>query len=367
MNKPATQTAIAWRVCFLAYKGIFDTKIFGRKIVKGYINFFINYYIMKKFFIPILFFGALLSSCNDDKNCEITPEGELTPVIMSPAISDFTQSKAVKMDWAQNDAIAIFSDIGVLKNGSTSTSSITYTRGATNWTPPSADNQWYFANATSQHNFYAYYPVGTATSYTSVEIPDISGQDGKMTLQALKEQNDFMRGAAVATKSLSSMADIQMFRVFTIINLNVKLKQNDFAGNAATLTSVKLSATASHPLVNPTSSDKATVNLSNGHVTCATGAINVTLQPAGGFALTPTAVSIPVKVYPQQTTIQVEFTIGGKTSVAKALNISNYVGGHVYNFDVTLGADLLEVGIGDPIIFDWISNDGTPITPSIPN
>jgi len=75
-----------------------------------------------------------------------------------------------------------------------------------------------------------------------------------------------MRGAAVVTKG-NIAASLQMFRVFTIINFKIKLKLNAFTSNAATLSEIKLISTGSLPLVNPTTNDKATVDLSNGQIT----------------------------------------------------------------------------------------------------
>lgn len=324
---------------------------------------------MKRIIAPILFMGLLLGSCSDDE-CESQINDELVPVRFSPIVADIQQSntRAVKLTWAQNDQIAIFSDIAVKKDGNTSTASIKYTRGATegDWSSPSEDERWYFADAVRQHNFYAYYPVGTATSYTAVEIPDISGQDATKTLTALKEENDFMRGTAVATKG-SIAASLQMFRVFTIINFKIKLKLNAFAGNTASLTEVKLTSTSSLPLVNPTSNDKATVDLSSGLITCANGLTSVTLRPTGGLSLTTTEISVPIKIYAQRSTIQVQFTINGKTSTVQTLSTSNFVGGRIYNYAVEINAGLSQFGIGDPIIFDWMSADGTPITPVVPS
>ena len=35
--------------------------------------------------------------------------------------------------------------------------------------------------------------------------------------------------------------------------------------------------------------------------------------------------------------------------------------------EVEVNAGLSQLGIGDPIIFDWMNSDGTPISPVIPN
>lgn len=324
---------------------------------------------MKRIITPILFMGLLLSGCSDDE-CEPQINDELVPVRFSPLVADIQQanSRAVKTTWAQNDKIAIFSDIAVKKDGNTSTASITYTRGAVegDWSSPSEDERWYFADAIRQHNFYAYYPIGIATSYTAVEIPDISGQDGTKTLTALKEENDFMRGTAVATKG-NIAASLQMFRVFSIVNFKIKLKLNAFANNTASLTEVKLISTSSLPLVNPTASDKATVDLSSGQITCANGLTSVTLRPASGLTLTTTEISIPIKIYPQHSTIQVQFTINGKTSTVQTLSTTNFVSGRIYNYAVEVNAGLSQFGIGDPIIFDWMNIDGTPISPVVPS
>lgn len=324
---------------------------------------------MKQFIIPVFFMGLLLSSCSDDE-CESLVNEDLVPVMFSPIVADINQvdTRAVKTTWAQGDQIAIFSDIAVKKDGNTSISSITYTRGATEgtWNSPSEDERWYFADAVNQHNFYAYYPVGTATRYTAVELPDISGQDATKTLTTLKEEKDFMRGAAVVTKG-NIAASLQMFRVFTIINFKIKLKLNAFTSNAATLSEIKLISTGSLPLVNPTTNDKATVDLSNGQITCTTGLTSPTFRPASGIALSTTEVSIPVKIYAHRSTIQVQFTIDGKTSTTQTLSTTNFVGGRIYNYSVEVNAGLSQLGIGDPIIFDWMNSDGTPISPVIPN
>lgn len=323
---------------------------------------------MKQIITTTVFLSLLLGSCSKDE-CTPRPDDQtLTPVTFLPSAESFLQSRAMKTAWAQGDQLAIFSDIAVKKDGTTSTTSITYTRGATegSWTSPSASEEWYFADAIHQHNFYAYYPTGSATSYTTVEVPDISAPDGTKTLDALKGENDFMRGTAVATKDMLT-ANLQMYRVFAIINLNVSLKQDAFAGNAATLTDVKLTSANSLPLVNSSSSNKATVDLSNGRVTCTGGLTTVTLHPTAGFTLTPTALAIPVKIFPQQSAINVQFTIGGKTSPALALgSTSNFIGGRVYSYTVQIGADVLPTGIGDPIIFDWTAVNGTPTTPVTP-
>ncbi len=243
---------------------------------------------MKKLLFLTMSVGLFLVGCSDDE-CNNPLSSMLTPVKFQPAVNQLISSRAVKLDWSQNDQIAIFSDIAVKKNGSTSTSSITYVRGATEgvWTPPSADEQWYFADAVRQHNFYAYYPVGSATSYTAVEIPDISGQDGTKSVLMLKEDNNFMRGAGTSVRE-DLIANIQMFRVFSIINLKIKLKQDDFTDNQAQLTAVKFMSTANYPLVNPDASTKATVDLSNGNIACATGLTTVTLTPASPITLTTT-------------------------------------------------------------------------------
>ena len=324
---------------------------------------------MKRIVYSMLTLSLLLGSCSKEES-EPEIDNALTPVSFSPMLTDIEQidTRAVKTTWTQGDQLAIFSDIAVKKDGNTSTASITYTRGASagTWNSPSADEQWYFADAIRQHNFYAYMPVGLATSYTAVELPDISGQDGTMALQNLKEKDDFMRGAGTATKG-SLTASIQMFRVFVIVNLKVKLKQDAFIGNSAVLTDIKLISTNTLPLVNPTSSDKATVDLSNGHVTCANGLTTVTLHPASGYTLSTTELSIPIKIYPQQSTIQVQFTVGGMTSPVQTLSTTNFVGGRVYSYSVTLNEGLDDIGVGDPIIFDWMNTDGTPISPVIPS
>lgn len=326
---------------------------------------------MKQIVYSILSMSLLIGSSCTKEECEPGIDNTLTPVSFSPELADIQQidTRATKTTWAQGDQIAIFSDIAVKGDGNTSTASIAYTRGATEgtWTPPSALEQWYFADAIRTHNFYAYYPAGTATSYTSVELPDISGQDGTKTVQALKEENDFMRGTGQATKG-NIAASIQMFRVFAIINLKVKLKQDAFTGNAATLTDITLISTNSLPLVNSSSTSKATVDLSNGHVTCTNGLSTVTLHPASGINLTPTTeVSIPIKIYPQQSTIQVLFTIGGKTSTAQTLSTTNFIGGRIYNYSVVINEGLDDIGVGDPIIFDWLNYDGSPVNPVIPS
>lgn len=323
---------------------------------------------MKTTIASFVFMGLLLSSCSDDE-CDTPVNDKLVPVEFSAQMASLLEdnARAVKLTWTQGDQIAIFSDIAVKKDGNPSTNSITYTRGATEgvWNSPSEDERWYYADAVRQHNFYAYYPVGTATSYTSVQIPDISGQDGTKTLTVLKEENDFMRGAGVSTEG-SIAANLQMFRVYAIINLKIKLKQDAFIGNTATLTDIAYTSTSSLPLVNPSSTNKATVDLSTGTITCAGGLTNVTLHPASGFALTPTEISVPFKILAQRSTIQVQFTIGGKTSTLQTLSTTNFVGGRVYSYSVTLNEGLSQAGIGDPIIFDWLNSDGTPITPIIP-
>lgn len=323
---------------------------------------------MKQIVIPFVFMSLLFSSCSKDE-CEPEVNNELTPVSFSPVVTDIQEvTRTVKTTWAQGDQIAIFSDIAVKKNGNTSTSSITYTRGLTEgiWDSPSEDERWYFADAIRQHNFYAYYPVGSATSYTAVMLPDISGQDGKKTLTTLKEENDFMRGTGVATKG-SIAASLQMFRVFTIINLKVKLKQDAFTNNMGSLTEIKIISTGNLPLVNSTSADKGTVDISTGNITCPNGLTTITIHPTSPFSLSPTEISIPIKIFSHRSTIQVQFTIDGKTSTAQTLSTSNFVGGRIYNYSVEVGAGLGQLGIGDPIIFDWLSTDGTPITPIIPS
>lgn len=326
---------------------------------------------MKQIVFSILSVSLLLSSCSKDNECELSPDHTLTPVNFSSSLMDIQQSRAIKATWAPNDQMAIFSDIAVKKDGTTSTSPITYTRGAQEgvWTAPSEDEQWYFTDAVRQYNFYSYYPMGSATSYAAVEIPDISGQDGTKTLDNLKTEHDFMRGAATATSAMIT-ANLQMFRVFSIINLQVKLKQDAFTDNMATLTDVKLISVNSLPLVNPTSATKATVNLSNGSVACATGLTTTTLHPTSGFALTPSQLDIPVIIYPQHSAINVQFTIGGKTSPVLPLGTTaNFVGGRIYNYSVEIDADIQVIQINDPIILDWINvpAPSTPITPFIPN
>ena len=197
-------------------------------------------------------------------------------------------------------------------------------------------------------------------------LPDISGQDGKKALTTLKEENDFMRGVGIATKG-NIAASLQMFRVFTIINLKVKLKQDAYANNTASLTDVKLISTGNLPLVNPTSADKGTVDLSSGNITCPNGLTTISIHPTSPFSLSTTEISIPIKIFAHRSTIQVQFTIDGKTSTAQTLSTTNFVGGRVYNYSVEIGAGLGQLGIGDPIIFDWLNADGTPIAPVIPS
>ena len=74
-----------------------------------------------------------------------------------------------------------------------------------------------------------------------------------------------------------------------------------------------------------------------------------------------------MKIYAHRSTIQVQFTIDGKTSTTQTLSTTNFVGGRIYNYSVEVNAGLSQLGIGDPIIFDWMNSDGTPITPVIPN
>lgn len=322
---------------------------------------------MKKIFLPLLSLAAILGSCAKDEG-EPARRLALSPVDFSAQIADFKDTRAVKTTWSPGEAIAVFSDVAVKKNGSTSTSSITYTRGATDveWNSPNENERWYLSDAIRDYNFYAYYPVGVATSYTSVELPNISGQDGTKTLTVLKEENDFMRGAATVNKD-DLIARLQMFRVFSIINFNVKLKQDAFSNNTATLTDIKITSTNSLPLVNPDPATKATVNLSTGAVVCPGGLTTMTLHPTSGFALTPTALSIPVKIYPQQSTIQVQFTIGGKTSPVQTLSTTSFIGGRIYNYQIEINADIASSQVGDPFIFDWASINGNALTPIIPN
>lgn len=323
---------------------------------------------MKQIVISFVFMSLLFSSCSKDE-CEPQVDDILTPVSFSPVLADIQEinTRAVKTTWAEGDQIAIFSDIAVKKDGNTSTSSITYTRGSTEgtWDSPNENERWYFADAIRQHNFYAYYPIGSSTSYTATMLPDISGQDGTKALTVLKEENDFMRGAGLATKG-NIAASLQMFRVFTIINLKVKLKQDAFASNTASLTEVKLISTGNLPLVNPTSADKGTVDLSSGNIACPNGLTTITIHPISAFSLSTTEISIPIKIFAHRSTIQVQFTIDGKTSTAQTLSTTNFVGGRVYNYSVEIGAGLGQLGIGDPIIIDWLTADGTPIAPVIP-
>lgn len=328
---------------------------------------------MRQSFPFILFLSLLLGSCIGDE-CPIRPDTRtLTPVIFEPFTIDFLPSHAMKTEWLEGDRIAIFSDRAVKKNGSVSTASITYTRGATagSWTPPDAEQQWYLTDAALEYNFYAYYPVGTADSYLCVEIPDISGQDGTKTLGELKAEDDFLRGTATATQECPT-ADLQMVRVFTIINLAIKIEQDAFAGNTASLSEVKLISTGSLPLENSTPDNKATVDLSTGRVTCPDGLPVMTLHPTTPFTLTPAELSIPVKIYPQPGTgtlpaLRIQFTVGGKTSAYLNLgSTAEFLGGHIYNFPIEIGADIRTVGIGDPTIIDWEPTDGPPLKPVIP-
>lgn len=322
---------------------------------------------MKKLILSSLFLSVLFVGCSDDDS-QNPVDTALVPVKFSPFMIDMGQTRALKSMWAENDQLPIFSDIAIKKDGTTSALPITYTRGATEgvWNSPSADEQWYFSDAIRQHDFYTYFPAGSATDYTAVQIPDISGQDGTQSVETLKEGHDFMRGTSVATKDMA-MASIEMVRVFVIVNLNVHIKQDAFSNNAATLTDVTFTSVNSLPLVNPAPANVATVNLSDGQVACTGGLATYTLHPTNGFALTPTSISIPIMIYPQHSTISVAFTIGGKTSVAQPLSTTNFVGGRVYNYAVEIGAGLENIGVGDPIIFDWISNNGNPIAPIIPN
>ena len=121
-------------------------------------------------------------------------------------------------------------------------------------------------DAALEYNFYAYYPVGTATSYATVELPDISKQDGTKTLEQLKAEDDFLRGTATA-------------------------------------------------------------------------------NPA----------------------IQVQFTVAGKTSALLNLrNTTEFVGGHIYNDPIEIGADIRTIKIGDLTITDWESSDEPALNTIIP-
>lgn len=328
---------------------------------------------MRLSFPFIVFLGMLLSSCTEDE-CSYRPDTRtFTPVVFDPVATDFIPSRTMKTDWLEGDRLAIFSDRAVKKDGNTSTASITYTRGATagSWTPPNEAQQWYLTDAALEYNFYAYYPVGTAASYTTVELPDISNQDGTKTLEELKAEDDFLRGTATATQECPT-ADLQMVRVFAIINLKIKIEEGSFSGNAATLTDVKLVSTSSQPLENSGPENTATVNLSNGHVTCSNGLSAMTLHPTTAFTLTPAERSIPVKIYPQKSTtanpaIQVQFTVGGKTSALLNLgSTTEFVGGHIYNYPIEIGADIRTIGINDPTITDWESTDEPALNPIIP-
>lgn len=295
-----------------------------------------------------------------------------SPVSFSAVVADVApanaQSKVAGTAWEVDDEISIFSDVALKgEAGAAAKEALDYkttAAGATGtWVAVVTDNtgSWYWVDAATDHTFYACYPATTSTDYETVAVPNIAVQKDEAGLAALKTKYEFMFAQSAAAKKGATVA-LPMNQIFAAIQFNVKLKENAFVGNSASMTSFAL--TSANPVVNGASS---TINLATGALTNGAAATTLAVTPTTPWALTNTAQPVAALVLPNAGTVSVKFTVDGKESNEITLSTSAYEAGKVYTFDVEFSAALQPISVGNVSITGWSDVAGTPITPVIPN
>lgn len=294
-----------------------------------------------------------------------TPEPDNTPsqINFSAVVADIDQTKVAGSAWETGDKFHVYSDVALVNGTGSASANALEHLGETG---AAVSESWFWKDAVSSHTFYAYHaptPAALTTAMTAIPVPDISVQATERvtkTLADLKSDFEFLLAAPVTSAKKAAAIEFQMNRVFAAIQFDVKVKDDAFVGNAASLVSFKLTST--QPLVN---GDDATISLVNGNFAGTKNAKELTVAPAAPWALNnSTATEAAALILPQASTISVVFTVDGKASAPVNLSVSNFEAGKVYVFSVTLNAKLEAATMGTKIT-DWSSESGDPIAPEV--
>lgn len=109
-----------------------------------------------------------------------------------------------------------------------------WTFNGTKW---SADKAQYWKDKTSDHTFYAFYPYVSNATLATIQMPDLSKQDGDIGQIGTY---DFLVGNKTCTYATSGNVSLEFSHINTLVTLIIK-KEND--NDIVTLNSLKIEGT----------------------------------------------------------------------------------------------------------------------------
>lgn len=317
---------------------------------------------MKKIF-TLAAIAATLISCSDNEVCQEEPQPK-DEILIYSTIADVTQTKVgydatAKASWIDGDAIGLFCAESIQPGVNTQFSVLTAA-----WTPTTPI---YWKDATTLHKFVAYAPyVSGNINPDAVKLPNIGTQLGTLNpaFDFLISNNHSSTGIARA----AAPVDLVFTHALSLIEFKV------IAGNGILANSTLPSFTlAGAPTVDKlfTTDGNSTIKLLDGTVALNAAVTNtITVTPTSPIALSGTATSVYVFLLPGDytaPTLTLKLNDGGATPAIDITGVSIgttlFEKAKKYTYTVTISRTA--IAISNPIITDWITVPGTPITPGI--
>ena len=321
---------------------------------------------MRKFLVlPVL--ATLLAACGNDDDCRPNSGAviRLAPAIASVTpISPTSPTSRTSISgstaaWINGDALGLFC---AQSNPAATNLQFTASNIPTNptWTPATA---LYWMDGTTAHKFLAYAPYASGNSDpAAVKLPAINSQTGTIV-----PAQDFLISNGLYTDGVTRTGSVALTftHALALIELDVILGSGIAAGT--TLTSITLAAGATDKLY--TSGNNSTINLTSGAITAGTTTNTADITPATAPTLSATATPIYALILPGTFTapnVTLNIKEGGSTSLTTAtasLGTTTFEAKKKYAYQVTVGRTAIT--ISNPTITDWVTVNGSPITPGI--
>lgn len=248
-------------------------------------------------------------------------------------------SKATDTAFEAGDRIGLYvvnyngDTVGSLQSTGNYVDNMPFTYGNGAWTPQSTV---YWKDETTPADFYAYYPYGSNPKDVAAYPVEVKTDQSK---EANYKASDFMWGKTGKTYPTEKAVNITLSHLFSCAVVEL-VAGSGFTDNDLAASDVQVQLNnARH---------QATVNLSNGTVTPASGTGSISFLRTTGNEFK--ALVIPQSIPESSNFITV--TLGGKTySMEKGFT---FVGGHRYQFTLTVRKTSNGINVD---INDWVDED----------